>query len=234
MTPIIRNLALAAMSLGASLSAHAAPTLLIDFESLASKAKEPKDNQPFGMPMLLTEPVQNIAFAGATVFDVTQTTRDAGYCCTAPAGHIGFIQTREGIVDTSTVRNNLFITLTGALAGGDIESISFDAATGSTDLEFHALDSNGKRVAGGKRDFNPSLANWAWVNQKLDFKELGVVRGIEFVNLGAPGVAAFAIDNMALTLAEIDGGTVPEPAALSLVALALAAAGIATTRRRRV
>lgn len=230
MTPKFRNLVLAAMSWGAALSAQAAPTVLIDFETLAAQALRSTTDKPFGTPMLLTNPVQNISFVGATVFHETQTTRTAGYCCTASSGHTGFIQTREGITSTSTVDAKIVVELVGALAGGDIESITFDAATGSTDLEFLAFDSQGNKT---KFDFNPSATAWAWVGQTLNFASLGAIKRIEFVNLGGSS-AVFALDNLAFTLADANpgGGTVPEPAGLGLVALALAAVGL-TTRKRR-
>lgn len=227
MTPKFRNLALAAMSWGAAMSAQAAPTILIDFETLAAQALIATTGKPFGTPMLLTNPVQNISFVGATVFHETQTTRAAGYCCTAPRGHTGFIQTRAGITSTSTVNAKIVVELVGALAGGDIESITFDAATGSTDLEFRAFDGQGNKTT---FDFNPSGTAWAWVGQTLNFAPLGAIKRIEFVNLGGSS-AVFALDNLAFTLADV-GGRVPEPAGLGLVALALAAVGL-TTRKRR-
>lgn len=229
MTSKFLILALAVMGWGAAVSVQAAPTVLIDFETLAEKAKEPKKDKPHGTPIVLTDQVQNIAFAGTTIFHETQTTRSAGYCCTAPAGHRGFIQTREGIASTSRVSEKIEVRLVGALAGGDIESITFDAATGSTDLEFHAFDRQGKKT---KFDFNPSPTAWAWVSQTLNFTDLGVINRVEFVNLGGSS-AVFALDNLAFTLAGTGVGSVPEPAALGLLALALAAASI-TTRKRQV
>jgi hypothetical protein len=228
MTPKLRNLALAAMSWGAAVSAQAAPTVLIDFETLAAQAMLPTVGKPQGTPMLLTNPVQNISFAGATVFHETQTTRSANYCCTAPVGHTGFIQTRAGIALDSAVSAKIVVELVGALAGGDIESITFDAATLSTDLEFLAFDGQGNKT---KFDFNPSGTAWTWVGQTLNFASLGVIKRIEFVSLGGSS-AVFALDNLAFTLANTGGGTVPEPAGLGLAALALAAMGI-TTRKRR-
>ena len=228
MTPKFRNLALAAMSWGAAMSAQAAPTVLIDFETLAAQALMPTEGKPHGKPMLLTNPVQNISFVGATVFHENQTKREADYCCLAPGNHTGFIQTRRGITSTSTVDAKIVVELVGALAGGDIESITFDAATGSTDLEFLAFDGQGNKT---KFDFNPSGTAWAWVGQTLNFANLGAIQRIEFVNLGGP-TAAFALDNLAFTLADIGGGTVSEPAGLGLVALALAAVGL-TSRKRR-
>ena len=228
MTPKFRILALAAMGWGAALSAQAAPTVLIDFETLAAQALVATPGKPLGTPMLLTNPVQNISFAGATVFHETQTARGTGYCCTAQTGHSGFIQTREGITSTSPVSAKIVVKLVGALAGGDIASITFDAATQSTDLEFLAFDGQGNMT---KFDFNPSPIAWAWAEQRLNFTHLGAIKRIEFVNLGGSS-AVFALDNLAFTLANPGGGTVPEPAGLGLVALALAAAGL-TARKRR-
>ena len=190
----------------------------------------PTATKPFGTPLLLTDPVQHISFAGATVFHETQTTKSAGYCCQAPTGNKGFIQTREGIAVNSTVNEKIVVELVEALAGGDIESLTFDAATGSTDLEFLAFDGQGNTT---KFDFNPSSIAWAWVGQTLNFAHLGAIKRIEFVNLGGAS-AVFALDNLAFTLADPNpgNGTVPEPAGLGLVALALAAAGL-TARKRR-
>ena len=229
MTPKFRILALAVMGWAAAMPAQAALTVLIDFETLAAQALVATPGKPFGTPKLLTNPVQNISFAGATVFHQAQTIRGAtGYCCSAPTGHSGFIQTREGITSTSTVNAKIVVELVGALAGGDIASITFDAATASTDLEFLAFDGQGNKT---KFDFNPSGTAWTWVGQTLNFAHLGAIKRIEFVNLGGSS-AVFALDNLAFTLANPGGGTVPEPAGLGLVALALAAAGL-TARKRR-
>lgn len=221
MTPKFRILALAAMSLGAAVSARAAPTVGIDFESQALAALTA------GAPALITQPIQDIAFTGATVFHVAQTTRSSGYCCAAPTGHDGFVQTRQGITTASLIAQQIAVDLFGPLANGDIESITFDVATGSTDLEFFAVDDQGRKT---RFDYNPSNLAWAWVQQTLNLENLGVVKRIEFVNLGA-ATAVFALDNLSFTLAN-GGGTVPEPAALGLVALALAAAAAATRQRR--
>lgn len=227
-------LAFAAMTVSAVASVRAAP---IGFETMAA------DALASGKPQLITNTgsyqVPGFSFTGATVFHESQTSRANGYCCSAPdpadPSHqgVGFIQSRAGTLLTSPVNSIITVALDNNSAGGDIESITFDAATDSTDLEFYAIDKDNNRT---KFDYLPSTVAWAWVSQKLDFSAIldsagknAVINRIEFVNLGGAN-DAFALDNLDFTLAGA-GTPVPEPASLGLVMLALGAAGAAARRR---
>jgi len=219
MTPKFRTLALAAMSLGAALSAQAAPTVIsIDFNAQADAA---------GLtPTALTN-TQGFAFSGTTVYN--QNYFDSNYCCGFPkdtsVSGSGFIQNRFGNANSSVnARVEISLDSGGALAGRDIESVSFSFTNGSTPMEFFAYDERGEHAF----SYNAG-SSWAWASQRGDFSALGVVNRIAFVSKAAN--ATFALDNFSFSLADT-GGTVPEPAGLGLVALALAAAGLASRKRR--
>jgi hypothetical protein len=213
MKAVFRSFALSAALAGAAVAAHAAP---IGFEDLAAKALAA------GKPAPLTDQVPGFKFTGATVFHVDQIA-GTGFEGPTASSHTGFIQSRDAAGAVST---SLFVELAGSLAGGDIESLSFDLANGNTGVEIYAIDS----VAGSSKLFNFNPAGfWSWGHDALDFKSLGTIDRIEFRNTEAG--AAIALDNLDFTLAD-GGGTVPEPAGFGLVALSLFAAGAASRRRR--
>lgn len=219
MNPTFRTLALAAMS-WAALSAQAAPTVInIDFNAQADAAGT--------TPAAITS-AQGFAFSGATVYNQSYFT--SNYCCGFPnntsVSGSGFIQNRfsNSNPDVNT-RVEVAIDGNGALAGRDIENVTFSFTNGSTPMDFFAYDEKGEH----KFDYNPG-ASWAWATQRGDFSALGVVNRIAFVSRDS--AATFSIDNFNFTLADTGGGgSVPEPGGLGLVALALAAAGV-TARKR--
>lgn len=223
MTPKFRILALAAMSLGAAVSAQAAPTVIsIDFNAQADAA--------LAAPMAITN-AEGFAFSGATVYNQTYLENAGSYPITFPTdtkvSGSGFIQNRfgNGTKDVNA-RIEVAIDSNGALKGRDIESVEFSFTNGSTEMEFFAYDENGWKAF----TYNPG-SFWVWASQLGDFSTLGVVSRIAFVSTAAD--ATFAIDNFRFSLADTGGGgTVPEPAALGLLALALAAAAAATRQRR--
>lgn len=220
MTPKFRTLALAAMSLGTVMSAQAA---LINFEELALQALNSSPS-PLGTPLLLTNQISGFSFTGATVYHVAQTIASSRPGPTDPS-HTGFIQSRAA---NNTVNREIKIQLAQSQAGGDIESIDFNLSTNQTLIRLWAYD-----TAGASRSFDfgdtSGPAAWEWISGSKAFADLGAVNRIEFENLGG---GAFALDDLNFTLANTGGGTVPEPAGLGLVALALAAVGL-TTRKRR-
>lgn len=241
MTPTFRTVALAAMTVGAAVSAQAAPTVInIDFEALAEAAK--KDGKPAKI-----KKEKDFLFAGATVYHVDQTTDPDGDYAKGKypkperkrGNGDGFIQNRDG-ANLNVTKQTISVQLVGALANDDIESISFDLAIGSQSILY--LFAIGKDADGNgfREQFGPIKGGirWAWrslpVGSELDsFAGLGVINRIEFEVEESNGfIPAFALDNINVKFAGTGGGTVPEPAGLGLVALALAAAGL-TTRKRR-
>jgi hypothetical protein len=220
MTPKFRMLALAAMSLGAALSAQAAPTVIsIDFNAQADAA---------GTTPTAVTSAKGFAFSGATVYN--QSHFGGNYCCGFPnqpsVSGSGFIQNRFGNGNPDVnARVEVEIDSNGALKGRDIESVQFSFTNGVTTMEFFAYDENGEHAFA----YNPG-SSWAWASQLGDFSTLGIVNRIAFVSTEAD--ATFALDNFSFSLTDTGGGTVPEPAALGLVALALAAAAAASRQRR--
>jgi hypothetical protein len=242
MTPQFRTLALAAMSLAATVPVQAAAT---NFEDLAMRALGTDVAKPLGSPLRLTNQISGFSFTGATVYHVDQTTggdyANVGYPKPARKAKngVGFIQNRDG-ANLKTIDQTISVQLAGALVNDDIEAISFDLAAGAnTVLNVWAFgkDANG---ANTQRDFGGISGSraWAWrslpVSSELDgLASLGTINRIEFVVQTINNfIPAFALDNLSFRLAGTGGAAVPEPAALGLVAMALAAAG-ATTRKRR-
>ena len=242
MTPKFRTLALAAMSLAAVVPAQAAA---INFEDLAIQALGTDVANPLGAPLLLTNQISGFSFTGATVYHVDQTTggeyANVGYPKPVRKANngVGFIQNRDG-VNLETINQTISVQLVGALANDDIETISFDLATGANtvwNVWAFGKDANGANI---QRDFGGITGGSAWAWRSLpvssefdDLASLGTINRIEFVVKQISGFTpAFAFDNLSFRLAGTGGAAVPEPAALGLVALALAAAG-ATTRKRR-
>ena len=226
MTTKFRTLALAAMSLGAALSVQAAA---VGFEDLAAQALANTEGGAFpqGRPLNLvpgSSQVPGFSFTGATVYHVAQTIASSRPGPTDPS-HTGFIQSRAA---NNTVNREIEIELAQSQAGGDIESIDFNLSTNQTLIRLWAYD-----TAGAFRSFDfgntSEPAAWEWISGSKAFADLGAVNRIKFENLGG---GAFALDDLNFTLANTGGGTVPEPAGLGLVALALAAVGL-TTRKRR-
>ena len=222
-----RIFALAAMGWAAAVSVQAA---VVGFEELATQALNDTAGGtfPFGRPLDLvpgSSQVPGLSFTGATVYHVEQTIASSR-AGPRDRNHLGFIQSRSA---ANVLNDEISIQLVGNVAGGDIASISFDFASPQTKLRLFAYDTDGKSTFfefGGT-----DIASFEWTVQPLlSFSSLGVVNRIAFRRTGG---GAFALDGLNLTLAGTGGGTVPEPAVLPLLALALATAGI-TTRRRRV
>lgn len=237
MAPKFRMLALAAMGLGAALSAQAT---VMTFEALAVEALGSKP-PPYGTPLLLTNQISGFSFTGATVYHVEQTTHgeyaNVGYPTPTPKTQngVGFVQNRDG-VSLDTTYQRISLQLTGALANDDIETFSFDfAKSAQTILDVWAFGKDSSGAAVSKQYVgNSGGSSWVWGLQELDsLAGVGLINRIDFVVRNITGFTpAFALDNVNFTLAGTGGGTVPEPAGLGLVALALAAAGMATRRRR--
>lgn len=224
MHPRIRTLAFAAMTLGMALSAQAT---LIDFEELAEDALAAGPTA-IGTPITLTNQIAGFTFAGATVYHVVQTLASSTPAPKDPT-HKGFIQNRSASVG-GTITPTISVALSGMYRDGDIEAISFNLANGQTEMKLWAIDDQDHAtffdfVAGG---------SWTWSQPLVaSFANLGVIKRIEFSSVFTEGAfPAFGLDSLDFTLTGVGGGTVPEPAALGLVALALAAAGAASRRRR--
>lgn len=223
MHPRIRTLALAAMTLGMALSAQAT---LIDFEELAEDALAAGPTA-LGTPITLTNQIAGFTFAGATVYHVNQTLASSTPAPKDP-NHLGFIQNRSA---AGNVSETISVALSGSNRGGDIESITFSLANGQTDMKLWAIDDQDHATY---FDFVAGGTAWNWREPLVaSFANLGVIKRIEFSSVFTEGAfPAFGLDNLNFTLAGMGGGTVPEPAALGLVALALAAAGAASRQRR--
>ena len=235
MTPKFRTLALAVMSWGAALSAQAEP---IGFEELATQALNDTDSgkYPNGRPLDLVPgslQVPGFSFSGATVYHVKQTI--AGLPGPKDPAHKGFIQSRNA--DGTTINQTISVTLAGSNAGGNIDALSFSLAARQWAVDLKVWDTAGNSKNLSALSFtNPDFA-WT-VRPSLNFNDLvsqlGTVNRIDFISrfVSGEGYSQFALDDLAFTLSGIGGGTVPEPAGLGLVALALAAAGL-TSRKRR-
>lgn len=225
MTPKFWILALAAMSWGAAMTAEAAA---VGFEDLAARALADTGGGtfPHGRPLDLVPgslQVPGFSFTGATVYHVEQTIASGKE---GPEGrsHTGFIQNRNS---AGALGGEIGIQLTGDLAGRDIEDISFNFALPQTTVRLWAYDTAGKSAF---FEFGGPVPSWEWTFQpSFVLDSLGIVNRIAFERQGG---GAFALDDLNFTLADTGGGTVPEPAALGLVLLALVSAGVATRKRR--
>ncbi len=114
------------------------------------------------------------------------------------------------------------------LAGYQLNSLSLRYSANSIGLTILFFDELGNSSQGFSVN-NGSLQNWTIANTLIP--TTGSIRRIEFVTAGG---GRFAVDDLALGLTQLASPSLPEPAALGLVALALVGAGAATRRRRPV
>lgn len=221
MTPKFRILALAAMSLGAAVAAQAA---IVDFEDLAVQAlaaQKPLDLIPG------SQQVTGFSFTNATVYHVDQV---AGGMGPTDRNHKGFIQSRNA---AGTLKQTISVSLAGAYEKGNIQAISYEVAANQWPVDLEVFD-----TVGGSRKLpaTATLPSFGWTFQltrDLTILGLGDINRIDFISRLDPfeGYSQMALDNLNFTLSGIGGGTVPEPASLALVLLALAGVGMASRRR---
>lgn len=111
-------------------------------------------------------------------------------------------------------------------AGTDYDLLTIDFAVGTSPFLMKVTDRGGKDTGWLRLVGSP---NWSWSeNVVIDLSAIEYISRIDF-QVSSAGTY-FAIDNLDLGRT-FTGGTVPEPAGLGLVALALAAAALATRRR---
>jgi hypothetical protein len=117
-------------------------------------------------------------------------------------------------------------TLTIDTTKFDYDLLSFNYSVSDAGLSYNVTDVDGKSFAAFK-DIFPSNGQWVWGAETADLAALGKIKSVEFRTGNG---AFFGIDNIAFSLTGTTT-TVPEPASLALVGLALAGMGAASRRR---
>lgn len=128
-----------------------------------------------------------------------------------------------GVLLNSVGGQGFTLTIDTTLFDYDLLSFDFSVSAG---LSYNVTDIDGKSFS-AFRDVNPPAGQWAWGSETADLSTLGKIKSVEFHTANR---AFFALDNIAFSLTGTTT-TVPEPASLALVGLALAGMGAASRRR---
>ncbi len=100
-------------------------------------------------------------------------------------------------------------------------------------VEIYAYDASGVVLNTGLHSFQSNNL-FQWMTSPYTLVDGSKGRNIDHITFNVATLSAFAIDDLQFTEAAGGGGTVPEPAGLGLVVLALAAAGAASRRGKSV
>lgn len=227
MTAVFRAISVAAATAVLSVGAAAE---VVDFESLLGSLTQSPTN-PLIYPPDVGSSIAGFKFTDASAYGPDQLT--GGFSTpTEPTGTHGgsvyVLSRKKNSAAAATRVTSIFVELAGTNVGKDIESLSFNGAIIAGSLQAYARDGSGEYAVGFSLAADGSFF---WGPQNLDFSQLGVVDRIEFRSTGN---VLFALDNLSFTYSSTGGGggTVPEPQGYGLLGLALAAAGLATRRRR--
>ncbi|HQC96366.1 MAG TPA: PEP-CTERM sorting domain-containing protein [Aquabacterium sp.] len=185
--------------------------------------------------------LEGLQFQGAFAYGegMLDDATEPGGLADGSRGRGGFLlnQSRDVTVDPSSITISLAratTTTRGAASTSTagttefFDAIAFNLFTRGASNAIYGTDANGTESL--VRTFTGGGGFWTTTPIVIDIDNAERFVSLRF----SAGGAAFALDDMLVTLATatVPGGTVPEPASYGLVGLALLAAGTATRRNK--
>jgi len=228
MSSKFRAFSLGCVAAALSWSAQAA-VVNLDFETIGLAA--PSTGTAVGSSFSsdgLTFSADALAFHKGVTEDPDR--NDTSGAILARAGNFGYV--RSLFSNSLPIGGPGFKSFRIDIAGKNYDQFALTLGVDQSEVRIFAYDVNGNVLNTGNKFSFSNSGGFAWGAPRYMLVDGSAKTNIDHITFGYRGL--FAIDDLQFTEAAGGGGTVPEPAGLGLVVLALAAAGAASRRGKSV